>query len=192
MSEWETFPVTEDRFDDLALVINPSRRTTHCWCLSHRLPARDIEELGGGSREEAMRTLTRREYPPGVVTYRDGEPIGWCSISPRAEISRLVSSKLIRPIDDVFVWSIICVVVRSGRRRQGVTRQLLEGTVSYAASRGAPAVEAYPVDPPGRMDLTMAFVGTKSMFAKAGFHQVGTTAAVASRMPRIIMRRELR
>lgn len=191
MPEWETHPVTEDRFDDLALVINPSRRTTHCWCLSHRLPAREIDALGAGSREHAMRTLTRREHPPGVVTYRDGEPVGWCSIGPRAEVPRLVSSKLIRPLDDVAVWSIICVVVRSGRRREGVTQPLLEGAVLYAASQGAPAVEAYPVDPPGRMDLTMAFVGTKSMFDKAGFHQIGTTDAVASRMPRIIMRRYL-
>nr|WP_306239543.1 GNAT family N-acetyltransferase [Ornithinimicrobium cryptoxanthini] len=138
-----------------------------------------------------MRALTRREHPPGVVTYRDGEPVGWCSISPRAEIPRLVSSKLIRPVDEVPVWSIICVVVRSGHRRQGVTEQMLEGAVAYAAGLGAPAIEAYPVDPEGRMDLTMAFVGTKTMFARVGFRQVGTTDAVASRMPRIVMRRDL-
>ena len=68
---------------------------------------------------------------------------------------------------------------------------LLEGAVAYAASHGAPAVEAHPVDPPGRMDTTMAFVGTRSMFEKAGFSVVGTTDAVASRMPRLVMRRTL-
>lgn len=191
MPEWETHPVTSDRFEDLATVINPTRRETHCWCLSHRLPAREIAELGGGSREEAMRALTLREPAPGVVTYRDGEPVGWCSISPRADIPRLRSSKLIRPVDDVAVWSIICVIVRSGYRRQGVTGHLIDGTVAYAAAEGAPAVEAYPVDPEGRMDLTMAFVGTRAMFDRAGFRQVGTTDAVASRMPRIVMRRDL-
>jgi hypothetical protein len=41
------------------------------------------------------------------------------------------------------------------------------------------------------MDLTMAFVGTRSMFSKAGFEVVGTTDAVASRMPRLVMRRHL-
>jgi hypothetical protein len=41
------------------------------------------------------------------------------------------------------------------------------------------------------MDTTMAFVGTRSMFQKAGFRTVGTTDAVASGMPRLIMRREL-
>ncbi len=41
------------------------------------------------------------------------------------------------------------------------------------------------------MDTTMAFVGTRSMFQKAGFGVIGTTDAVASKMPRLIMRRDL-
>ena len=95
------------------------------------------------------------------------------------------------PIDDLPVWSIVCVVVRSGHRRRGVTQHLIEGAVDYARSHGAPAVEAHPVDPPGRMDLTMAFVGTRSMFEKAGFEVVGTTDATASGLPRLVMRRLL-
>ncbi|UYM07646.1 GNAT family N-acetyltransferase [Solicola gregarius] len=188
---WETHPVTPDRFEDFADVINRNRRANHCWCLSHRLRAREIEELGAGSREQAMRRLCERDHPPGVVTYRDGEPVGWCNIGPRTEITRLTGSRLIRPTDDVAVWSIVCVVVRAGHRRQGVTSRLIEGAVAYAGSHGAPAVEAHPVDPPGRMDLTMAFVGTKAMFERAGFSVVGTTDAVASGMPRLVMRRDL-
>jgi len=72
-----------------------------------------------------------------------------------------------------------------------VTAPLIEGAVAYAASHGAPAVEAYPVDPSGRMDVTMAFVGTKSMFEQAGFRVIGTTGAVASGMPRLVMRRHI-
>lgn len=188
---FQSHPLTPDRFEDFADVINPNRRSTHCWCLSHRLQAKDIEELGKGDREQAMRRLCEREHPPGVVTYLDGTPVGWCNIGPRAEIPRLARSKLIRPIDDVPVWSIICVVVRGGYRKQGVIAHLIEGAVEYAASRGAPAVEAYPVDPQGRMDTTMAFVGTRSMFDRAGFELVGTTDAVASKLPRLIMRRSV-
>ncbi|MBD3784305.1 MAG: GNAT family N-acetyltransferase [Micrococcales bacterium] len=191
-AQWETHPVTPDRFDDFADVVNPTRRATHCWCLSHRLRQQEIEELGEGSREQAARRLCERDAPPGVVAYRDGEPVGWCNIGARDDIPRLVHSTKIRPLDDLPVWSIICVVVRSGHRRQGVTTPLLEGAVQWAASRGAPAVEAYPVDPRGRrMDLTMAFVGTRSMFEKVGFEVVGETDAVASRMPRLVMRRTL-
>ena len=193
-TSWETHPVTPDRFDDFVAIVNPNRRANTCWCLSHRLRAQDIRELGGtgaDAREKAAEALSHREHPMGVVTYADGVPVGWCSVSPRTEIPKLEASNLIVRIDDVPVWSIICVVVRGGRRR-GVTGHLLQGAVEYAASAGAPALEAYPVDPGGsRMDLTMAFVGTRAMFEKAGFEVVGQTDAVASRMPRLVMRRNL-
>ena len=52
---WETHPVTPDRFEDFAVIINRARRVTHCWCLSHRLQAAEIEQLGDGNREQAMR-----------------------------------------------------------------------------------------------------------------------------------------
>jgi len=190
-TSWETHPVTPDRFEDFADVINPNRRASHCWCLSHRLRAQDIAALGGtdeDARERAARALCAEELPPGVVTYRDGTPVGWCNIGPRQDIPRLAASKLIRPVDDVAVWSIICVVVRGGHRKQGVVGHLIRGAVEWARANGAPAVEAYPVDPPGRMDLTMAFVGTKAMFDAAGFEVIGTTDAVASKMPRLVMR----
>ncbi len=188
---WESHPLTPERFEDFADVINPNRRANHCWCLSHRLRAKDIEELGGGDRQQAMRRLCERENPPGVVTYLDGTPVGWCNIGPRAEIPRLVKSTLIRPVDAVPVWSIVCVVVRGGHRRKGVTPHLIQGAVDYAASRGAPAVEAYPVEPRGRMDTTMAFVGTRAMFERVGFEVIGMSDAVASKLPRLIMRRSL-
>jgi hypothetical protein len=37
----------------------------------------------------------------------------------------------------------------------------------------------------------MAFVGTRAMFEKAGFAVVGETGAVASGLPRLVMRRTL-
>lgn len=188
---WETHPVTPDRFEDFADVINPNRRKTHCWCVSHRLTAAEIRELGGDDREQAMRQLCEREHPPGVVTYLDDTPVGWCNVGPRSEITPLVRSRVMKPIDDVPVWSIVCVVVRSGYRKRGVTEQLIGGAVDYAAANGAPAVEAHPVEPEGRMDLTMAFVGTKRMFDKAGFTVRGTTDATASGLPRLVMRRDL-
>lgn len=187
---FEIHPVTPDRVDDFVAVANPNRRATHCWCLSHRLVAKEIEELGRGSREEAFRALCERPNPPGVIGYADGEPVAWCSIGPRSENTRLTRSTLIRPLDHLPVWSIVCVVVRGGHRKRGYTTPLLDGAVAYAASRGAPAVESYPVDAAaGRIDLTMAFVGTRAMFENAGFAVVGQTDALASKLPRLVMRR---
>ena len=188
-ARWDVLPMTPERFDDFSAVVNPTGREKHCWCLSHRLGAKDIQTLGTGNRVDAMRSLSAEPIAPGVVAYKEGVPVGWCSISPRAQIPLLERSKLIRPVDGLAVWSIICVVVRSGFRRQGVTTHMLEGALDYAKELGAPAVEAYPVDPEGRMDLTMAFVGTRKMFESVGFEVIGVTDAVASRMPRLVMRK---
>ena len=187
---FDTHPVTPDRVDDFVKVANPNRRASHCWCLSHRLSAREIEVLGDGNREAAFRALCRRMNPPGVIGYDDGEPVGWCSIGPRSDNTRLSRSRLIRPLDDLPVWSIVCVVIRGGHRKRGYTTPLINGAVEYAASRNAPAVESYPVDPKaGRIDLTMAFVGTRAMLENAGFEVAGSTEAIASRLPRLVMRR---
>lgn len=188
---WETHPLTSDRFDDFADVINRSRRATHCWCTTHRLTPAEIEEIGGGDRECAMRELAASELPPGVIAYADGVPVGWCNIGPRRVIGRLRRSRLIRPVDDMDVWSIVCTIVRPGHRKTGVTQHLIAGAVDFAAARGAPAVEVYPVDPDGRVDLTMSFVGVRAMYDRAGFSVIGTTDAVAAGLPRIVMRKLL-
>ena len=46
--------------------------------------------------------------------------------------------------------------------------------MAYAVRRGAPAVEGYPVDNAGqKVDLTMAYVGTRKLFEDAGFVLAG-------------------
>jgi len=108
---------------------------------------------------------------------------------PGSDNTGLSRSRLIRPLDDLPVWSIVCVVIRGGHRKRGYTTPLINGAVEYAASRNAPAVESYPVDPgAGRIDLTMAFVGTRAMFENAGFKVAGSTEAIASKLPRLVMR----
>ena len=91
MTTWTTHPVTEGRFDDFADVINPNRRATHCWCLSHRLRVKDIDALGDGSRESAARALAAGRSTFGVVTYRDDYRSGGAT-SPRGTRS-LASSR---------------------------------------------------------------------------------------------------
>jgi hypothetical protein len=69
---------------------------------------------------------------------------------------------------------------------------LVEGAVDLARSHGAPAIEGYPVDNRGeRVDLTMAYVGTRSLFEAAGFEKVADTSSVSGGIPRVIMRRLL-
>lgn len=42
------------------------------------------------------------------------------------------------------------------------------------------------------MSGTLAYVGTESMFRRAGFRYIADTAAHSAHLPRIVMRRDLK
>lgn len=95
-------------------------------------------------------------------------------------------------VDDSDVWSVWCIRVRPGHRKQGISHQLLAGAVDFARSHGASAIEGYPVDNGGaKVDLTMAYVGTKALFERAGFVQASATESVLDGFPRVLMRLSL-
>ena len=185
----EVVPATADRFDDVAAVLGPKNPTSSvCWCLSHRLDAKTNTSLVGPARGDYVRELCKRPVAPGVLAFEDGEVAGWAAVAPRAELPFARSTK-IPHVDDLPVWSAWCVRVRPGHRKRGISHALLEGAVAYAREQGAPAVEGYPVDNKGeKVDLTMAYVGTRKLFEAAGFTKVADTDAVSGGFPRVLMR----
>ena len=191
-------PATADRFDDVAAVLGPKNPASSvCWCLSHRLDSRTNRELVGPARGEYVRGLCERSVAPGVLAYEGGadsgaEVAGWAAVAPRSELPFARSAK-IPHVDDLPVWSLWCVRVRPGHRGRGVAHALVEGAVAYARSQGAPAVEGYPVDNAGqKVDTTMAYVGTRSLFERAGFTVAAATSSVSGGFPRVLVRRDLR
>jgi len=188
----EIKPATRARFDDVATMLGPKNPTSSvCWCLSHRLDSKINRELIGPARGEYVRQLTGRRIAPGVLAYEGGEVVGWAAVAPRSGLPFERSTK-IPHVDDLPVWSVWCIRVRPGHRGKGIAFALLRGAVDYAASKGAPAVEGYPVDNKGqKVDLTMAFVGTRSLFEKVGFTKAADTDSVSGGFPRIVMRRNL-
>ncbi|TFD28367.1 GNAT family N-acetyltransferase [Cryobacterium cryoconiti] len=181
-------------FADMATMFEPKNpESSVCWCLSWRLGSAENRELRGAARADKVRELCSRELAPGVLAHSDGEVAGWAGIAPRAELHPFAHSRKIPHLDELPVWSLWCLRVRPGYRKQGVTRALIDGAVAYARASGAPVVESYPVDNAGqRVDLTMAYVGTRSMFERAGFTKAADTSAVAGGFARILMRRMLR
>lgn len=97
----------------------------------------------------------------------------------------------VRPatVDELQVWSLWCIRVRPGHRGKGISHALVSGAVGFARDHGAPAVEAYPVDNRGaKVDLTMAYVGTRKSFEAAGFVKAADTSSVLNGFPRALMR----
>jgi GNAT superfamily N-acetyltransferase len=158
--------------------------------LSYRIPSKENRALAGTERGARIAELMK-QGAPGVLAYRGDEVVGWAAVHRRADTS-FATNRKIPHVDDRDVWSLWCVRVRPGHRGQGVAHALVAGAVEFARAQGAPAIEAYPVDNRGaKVDLTMAYVGTRSLFEKAGFAKAADTDSVLNGFPRVLMRLDL-
>ncbi|MFC3299337.1 GNAT family N-acetyltransferase [Arthrobacter agilis] len=186
----EVLPATV--FDDLESILGPNRPDSNvCWCLSYRVSSKMNLALRGLERGSLVSELTAQDPPPGVLAYEGGEVVGWAAVHPRAGTS-FARNRKIPHVDDRDVWSVWCIRVRPGHRGKGVSHHLLAGAVEFARSHGAPVIEGYPVDNRGeKVDLTMAYVGTRALFERAGFTKAALTDSVLNGFPRVLMRREL-
>jgi GNAT superfamily N-acetyltransferase len=195
--ELEIQPLTRERLPDLASLFNQGGDPKWCWCAYFRVRSIDFSSAtpkGNRSVLEAAVDATAAEArAPGLVAYRDGEAVGWVSVGPRDDYERLQHSKVLAPVDDKPVWSIVCFVVARKARGQGVARAMLDAAVDYARQHGATLVEAYPVvTDGGRVPAANAFKGTLGMFERAGFEVVERRRANSASAARPIVRRPIR
>lgn len=177
--KFTTQPLTSANFADLEAIFNARGCSIAraCWCMAYR-------KTGGnewGSVEWAkikqknrsgLKSLADKGAHVGLIGYRDGVPVGWISFGPREDFARLANSTIMKPVDDQAVWSIICFVVPSEYRGEGVARQMLDAAIAFCRKKKVKLVEAYPVDKEGRSADTSLWFGTKSMFDDAGFKEV--------------------
>ena len=171
-------PLTPDRWADLEAIFNAKGCSVArgCWCMAYRRSGACGPLPRGMTRAQAnragLKALVDAGKPPGLIGYRGKVPVGWVSIGPRKEYAKLKRSPVMKPVDEQPVWSVICFVVPSEYRRQGVAQALLKAAVAYAKDQGAHLVEAYPVDKPARSNDDSMWFGAKSMYDHAGFKEV--------------------
>lgn len=185
---------------------DPSR----CWCRFFALTGPQYAALDPAARKAKLKERFDGGPPaPGVLAFRDGEPVGWCAVEPRQCYPRLLRSQVLRlaepakpdadtknagtqeagtkaaggagPGGPADLWSVTCFVVAAGHRRSGVAAALLQAAVEHARLNGAMVVEGYPVDPSQRPKAGAAdlYHGTLNLFLQGGFRVV--SAAVPGR-----------
>lgn len=170
--------LTPERWPDLEAIFNARGCSVArgCWCMYYRKSVWQDQPAGSASRAETdkaqLKALVGTGRPPGLIGYRGNVPVGWVSLSPREEYVKLARSPVMKTVDDQSVWSVICFVVPSEHRGQGVAQALLAGAIAYAKKHGAKLIEAYPVDKPSRSQDDAMWFGAKSMFYRAGFSEV--------------------
>ena len=196
-TDLEFLPLTPKRLPDLASLFEQGGDPKWCWCASFRVRGMDFTKARPADNravlEKATRRDARRGRAPGLIAYRAGEAIGWVSLAPREDFERLERSKVLARVDEKPVWSIVCFVVGRRARGQGVANALLAAAIDYARDHGATLLEAYPTDAAdGRIPSANAYMGTLSMFERAGFTEVERRQANVSVRPRPIVRRAVR
>jgi len=170
-------PLTPERWSDLEAIFNAKGCSVArgCWCMAYRVSG-VREPLRGVTRAQAnragLKALVDAGNPPGLIGYRGKIPVGWISIAPREGYDKLKRSPVMKAVDERPVWSIVCFVVPTEHRGQGVAQALLRGALAYAKKQGATLVEAYPIDKPTRSNDDSMWFGAKSMYDKAGFKEV--------------------
>jgi GNAT superfamily N-acetyltransferase len=187
-------PANEASWEDVQKVFGTRGTTYRCQCQRYKLAPREsfagfpAEDRAHRLREQADCDHPRSGRTSGLVAYLDGEPVGWCAGEPRTAFSGLVRNARVPWVgreedkSDGSVCAVTCFVTRTGFRKRGVSRALASAAVDFARSRGARALEGYPITTTDVI-LEELHVGTVGVFAAAGFTEVSRPT-----LRRVVMR----
>ncbi len=171
-------PLTPGRWDDLKDLFGARGACGGCWCMWWRLKRREFEERQGDGNRRAMKELVEAGNVPGILGYRDGKPVAWCSVAPREDFGALERSRVLKRLDEEPVWSIVCFFVARGHRGRGALRSLIRAAVDHVRRQGGTVLEAYPSVPrSGRLPPISSFMGLPEVFAEAGFVECARPSA---------------
>lgn len=177
-------PLTPELWPALEDLFGKNGACNGCWCMYWRIGAA-YRKQPREKNKAAFREIVKHGPPPGLIAF-DGEvPVGWCQVTPRASLPWMDQGGRLKRVDERPVWSLSCIYVRIGYRRQGVTMALIDAALKVAKHAKAPALEAYPLD--AKKTPSASGTGYATTFARAGFKIVARHAP-----PRPIMRHDLK
>lgn len=186
-------PASPDCEAGIVSVLDQPGESSHCWCQFHRWSADLWSSREPRENREDLVNLVRDGREPGLLALSGEKAVGWAAVAPLAELDRLTTSPFLPQLrpdgDDLDArWSITCFVVLAQARGRGVVRQLVAESVTFARSRGATSIEAYPVDVATQAPQLSErlYSGTLPVFLDAGFVEVarlGPYNALVVRQP---------
>ena len=166
-------PATPARWPDVEALFGERGACGGCWCMAWRLRPKEWTTEKGTKNKRAFKKIVTSGAVPGILGYFHGRPIAWCAVAPRQAYQFLQRSRVLGPVDDQPVWSISCLFILKPYRRRGISTQLLQAAVTFAAKRGAKVVEGYPTQPSqGTLPDPFLWTGVPAAFHKAGFSEV--------------------
>jgi len=173
MNELNISPLTPDRWEMFEQLFGSRGACAGCWCMWWKLPRKDFNSGQGELNQKSMKSIVFSGQIAGLLASMDGIPAGWVAVEPREKYPVLARSRILRPLDDIPVWSITCFFVAKKFRGQGLTIALLKAAIAYVEKNGGKVVEGYPVEPrAGKMAPAFVYTGLASAFKQAGFVEI--------------------
>jgi predicted GNAT family acetyltransferase len=132
----------------------------------------DFKKNQGPPNKRAFKRLVEKGAASGCLAFNEDEPVGWCSIGPRASFPYLERKRVYRTAWNEKTWSITCFVIARQARGQGVATSLAKAAAKLAFDNDAEVVEGYPVLTPkdgSTLPPVFAWTGVAGVFRGAGF-----------------------
>jgi GNAT superfamily N-acetyltransferase len=181
-------PLTYERWKDFEKLFGPRGACAGCWCTYWILKRSEFDALRkDDSTKKFFKKIIKKGPPPGILSYEGNTAVGWCAIQPRKNYPVLQNSRILKPVDDKPVWSIVSFYIQSKYRKQGLTVSLIKEAVKFANSRGAKIIEGYPVEPKKITAPVFIYTGIASAFRKAGFKEVARRSETRPIMRKVIL-----
>jgi len=172
-SKYKFYIVTKENWKDFEKLFGEKGACAGCWCMYWRISSSQWKKQQGAGNKRAIKKIIFSDTIPGMLAYDNDLPIGWCSVAPRGEFSRLENSKILNPVDENPVWSVVCFFIAKNYRRKGVSVDLLNAAKKYVKSKSGKIIEGYPVEPKeNKYADAFAYTGLASAFTQAGFKEV--------------------
>lgn len=181
-SQWTFREVTRETWPDFEALFEAPGAPKYCWCMAFRAHGPEKKDTTAAGRKQMIKGRVQAGVPVGILAYRDGVPVGWCSVAPKSTFHGLGGEN---PGDES-VWSVTCFFVPRAERKTGLSRRLLDAAVAHARARGAKVVEGYPVDADSPSYRFMGFV---PLFEGRRFVESGKIGTRRHLMRRALRRR---
>jgi len=172
-SKYNFFPVTKQRWKDFEKLFGEKGACAGCWCMYWRLKQSVLDAQKGNGNKRAMKKIIFSDNIPGIIAYHNNEPVGWCSVAQRKDFPRLANSRVLKPVDEKPVWSVVCFFINRNYRKKGLSVALLRAVKKFVKSNGGKILEGYPIEPKkDKMPDAFAWTGISGAFLKSGFEEV--------------------
>ena len=89
----DVHPATPDRWADLAELFDNKGDAAACSCMWFRVQPKTFSASGKAGNRAAMATRVAAGEEPGLIAYDGDRPVGWVSVSPRRDYVRIETRK---------------------------------------------------------------------------------------------------